>query len=263
MGQQMKKRFFYGTICEQQVYNVPNGVRKIELYDPEKAKKSRFENEEAYKKFKMDISRRNHVRLFHANFSPTSYYSTLTFDDEWELHDFEDAKKVRKSYVRTLKRTYPDAVIFLYMGKGNSTNRIHFHMVSEGIPKDFIISKWKYGKIFHINNLREHNWYEGVDHGQDYTKLANYLFNHWTEEIGGHRWFQTKNARKPDVEEPTDVKLHGGYSAKRPPKPPKGYTLVEIGATKYGYWCFKYIIVPPKDPHRSGGGKSRSKDRLD
>lgn len=263
MGKQMKKRIFYGTICEQQVYTVPDGVRKIELYDPEKEKKNRFENEEAYNKFKKEISRRNHNRLFHANFSPTSYYSTHTFDDEYEVHDFEDAKKIRKSFVRSLKRAYPDAVIFLYMGRGKTTNRIHFHMVSEGIPEDVIISKWKYGRIRHIAHLREHCWYEGVDRGQDYTGLANYLFDHWIEEIGGHRWFQTKNARKPDVEEPAEVNIHGGYSSKRPPKAPKGYTLVEIEATKYGYWCFKYIAMPQKKPRRQRGEKDRPEDRLD
>ncbi len=246
MAIQMKKRSFYGMICEQQVYNVPDGVRKIEDYDPEKVKKDRFENEADYKKFKLEISRRNHNRMFHANFSPSSIYSTLTFDDEWEIHDFDEARIIRKRYVGALKRKYPDAVIFLYMGRGKTTNRIHFHMVSEGVPEEFIVGKWKYGKIRHNAHLREHCWYEGVDRGQDYTGLANYLFNHWTEEIGGHRWFMTKNARKPEVEEPTEVKIHGGYSAKRPPKAPKGYTLVEIEATKYGYWCFKYIVMPMK-----------------
>jgi hypothetical protein len=254
MGIQMRKKLWYGQCHEQKVYNVPDGVRRIEAYDPEKAKKDRFENPEAYKKFKLEISRRNHNRLFHANFSPSSLYSTLTFDDDWEVHTFEEARKIRKSYIGMLKRKYPDAVIFLYMGRGKGTNRIHFHMVSEGVPEEFIVEKWKYGRIRHIANLREHCWYEGVDRGQDYTGLANYLFNHWTEEIGGHRWFMTKNARKPDVEEPTEVKVAGGYSAKRPPKAPKGYTLVEINATCYGYWSFKYIVMPQK------AKKNRNKD---
>jgi len=102
-----------------------------------------------------------------------------------------------------------------------------------------------------------------VDRGQDYTGLANYLLDHWIEEIGGHRWFQTKNAKKPEVEEPAEVNIHGGYSAKRPPKAPKGYTLVEIEATTYGYWCFKYIAMPQKKPRRQRGEKDRPEDRLD
>ena len=69
--------------------------------------------------------------------------------------------------------------------------------------------------------------------------------------------------RKPEEEEPTEVKVHCGYSAKNPPKAPKGYKLVEIKATKYGYWYLKYVVEPPKDPRRSGGKIDRSTHRLD
>ena len=120
-----------GAMCEQIVYNVPDGVRKVAEYDPEKLRKERFEDEAAYNKFKQEISRRNHLRLFHANFSPTSIFSTLTFDDENELHIFKEAKHVARKFLRVLKYAYPDAVMFLYMGRGGSAGRIHFHMVSD------------------------------------------------------------------------------------------------------------------------------------
>ena len=100
---QMKCRLTYGAICEQLVYNVPDGTRKIENYDPEKARRDRFEDDEAYLKFKEGISRRNHLRQFHANFSPTSIYCTPTFDDEWEVHTFEEAKIVRKRFVQAFE----------------------------------------------------------------------------------------------------------------------------------------------------------------
>lgn len=257
---QMKRRSFMGAICEQVVYCVPDGVRKVEEYDPEKIRKDRFENEEAYKKFKVEISRRNHIRLFHANFSPTSIYSTLTFDDENEVHTFQEAKQVARRFIRVMKYAFPDGVIFLYMGRGKATERIHFHMVSEGIPKEFIEAKWKYGGVKRFNNLREHCWYDGVDHGQDYTGLANYLFNHWTEEVGGHRWIMTKNAKKPEREPATEVHVPGGYTEKHPPIAPKGYKLVDIKATKYGCYYFKYVYVPPK---QSGDKKHRHERRLD
>lgn len=246
MGKQMKKRTFSGVICEQECYNVPDNIRNILGYGPERISKERFEDEAAYLKFKEGISRRNHYRRFQANFSPSSLYSTLTFDDEHEVHTFDEARIIRKRFMGALKRAYPDAVIFLYMGRGKSTNRIHFHMVSEGIPEEFISEKWKYGRIKLITHLREHCYYKGKDHGQDYAGLANYLFDHWTEEVGGHRWSQTKNARKCDPEEPTEVKIKGGYSEKRPPRAPKGYKLVETRATKYGYYYFKYVVEPPK-----------------
>ena len=261
MASQMKRRIFSGTVCEQIVYNVPDSTRNILNYDPERIPKDRFESEADYEKFKVDISRRKHYRNFMENFSPSSLYSTLTFDNEWEVHTFIEAKIVRKRYIRALKRVYPDAVIFLYMGRGKATNRIHFHMVSEGIPQEFIAKKWKYGDVVRIENLREHCYYNKIDHGADYAGLANYLFDHWTEEVGGHRWFQTKNARKPEREEPTVVAIKGGYSEKRPPIAPKGYKLVETKATKYGYLYFKYVVVPSK-PQRKRRKKAWSDDRV-
>ena len=84
-------------------------------------------------------------------------------------------------------------------------------------------------------------------------------FDHWTKEVGGHRWFQTKNAKKPEREPATEVHVRGGYSAKRPPRAPTGYTLVEVKTTKYGYHYFKYVWMPPKSKEKrrleiTGGG---------
>lgn len=253
----MKRRTFSGAVCEQIVYNIPENVRNITDFDPERIPRERFPDTESYEKFKTEISRRQHYRMFQANFSPSSVYSTLTFDDEHEVHTFAEAKIVRRNFVRALKRAYPDAVIFLYMGRGKTTNRIHFHMVSEGIPEEAIAKKWKYGSIVRTEKLRKNCRYNGVDHGPDYAGLANYLFDHWTKEVGGHRWMQTKNARKPDREDPTEVHIRGGYSENRPPSPPKGYKLVEVKTTKYGFLYFKYVLERPKRkpgrPKKTGG----------
>ena len=255
----VKRKIFSGPIIEQLVYNVPDGTPNIEDYDPDKQLRKRFRDEEERAAFLKEISRRVHFRNFMANFSPTSLYSTLTFDDEHEVHTFRDAKRIRQNFRRVLQYAYPDAVFFIYMGRGKSTNRIHFHMVSEGIPEEFISQKLKYGNVKRIDHLRKHNYYDGVDHGQDYTGLANYLFNHWTPEVGGHRWFQTKNARKPERQPAKEVRVRGGYSAKHPPRAPKGYQLVETKTTKYGYHYFKYVWMPPKPKEKwrletSGGG---------
>lgn len=246
MARTMKCRIHSGAICEQLVYQLPDGVKNISEYDPEKVNRKRFKDEAERKHHSKEISRRSHIRNFHANFGPGDIYSTLTFADDWEVHTFADAKRIRRNFVRTLQRRYPDAVIFLYMGRGKGTDRIHFHMVTKGIPKHFIDEKWKYGSVKRFSELRAHNWYNNEDHGQDYTGLANYLFDHWTEEVGGHRWFQTSNAKKAEREKPTEVRIRGGYSEKRPPRAPKGYKLVEIRTTKYGYMYFKYVVIPPK-----------------
>ena len=226
------------------MYTVSPKSRNIKKAKP----RLRFHSEEERQAHKSGISRRNHAKLVNENFSPTSYYSTLTFDNENEVHTFEEAKYVRDLYIRRLKYAYPDAVIFFYLGRGKATRRIHGHMISEGVPPDVVIGKWTYGEIVAIDNLREHNYYNGVDYGQDYTGLANYLFEHWTPEQGGHRWKQTRNARKPEKEDPKEVKR--AYSEDKPPTAPKGYILVESRCTKYGYMYFKYVKEPPMDERK-------------
>lgn len=235
----IKKRIFSGCVCEQEIYNVSDGAQRLTKAEP----RLRFQNEEEREQHRTGISRRNHARAFNANFSPSSLYSTLTLDDEHEVHTFADARRIRDNYIRRLKYAYQDAVIFVYIGRGKNTHRIHLHMVSEGIPEKDIIEKWGQGDINRVEPLREHNYYNGVDHGRDYSGLADYLFNHWTKEQGGHRWKQTKNARKYDREEAVEAKRV--YSEAKPPKPPKGYILVEFKCTTYGYMYFKYVLSPP------------------
>lgn len=246
-SKQMKKRIFCGSVCHQIVYNVPDGARSLSNYDPERKKRSRFKDEAEYQDFKERIAIRKAIRRFNAAFAVGDIYITLTFDDDWEVHTFEEARKVRRNFIRVLQWAYPEAVIWATMGRGKSTNRIHFHMVVHGIPESFLREKWKYGSVIHVRPLREHNYYNGKDHGADFTALALYLLKHWTKEQGGHRFFMTKNARKPEAEEATEVKLGGGYSQKRPPKPPKGYMLVDIVSTIYGHYCFKYVVIPELD----------------
>ena len=246
----MKQRIFAGNTCEQIVYNIPDGIRKPKGYDPEQPGRKRFKDEEERERHKLEISRRSFIRLVNTNMEPGDLYVTLTFDNNWEVHTFEDARRVRENYIRALRRKYPDAVIFAVMGRGKSTERIHFHFLIKGIPEDFIAKKWKYGKVKRIVALRAHCWYDGVDHGADYTGIANYMFDHWTSEQGGHRWFQTKNAKQPDKETPTEVRVTGGYSEKRPPIAPKGYKLVSVKATPYGCIYFKYVLIPPEAPRR-------------
>ncbi len=246
--QVVKRRTFSGVVCEQEIYRITERNPYFKTSGP----RLRFKDETERQHHKDEISRRNHARLFNENFDPSSLYSTLTFDDENEIFTWGEARKVAELYIRRLKYKYPDAVIFLYKGRGKSTHRIHFHVVSKGVPKEYIIKQWPYGSVARIDPLREHNLYNGVDHGQDYTGLANYLFNHWTPEQGGHRWKMTRNAKKPEREDFKPVRRE--YSESKPPRAPKGYKLVESQATKYGYLYFKYVKEPPK-VKRSGRGK--------
>lgn len=237
----IKRRIFSGVICEQEIYSVADDTEVKRAKPP----RPRFKTDEEREKHKLEISRRKHVAAFNENFSPASLYSTLTFNNENEVHDVQECRKLRDLYIRRLKYAYPEAVIFVYYGQGKTTHRFHLHMVSNGIPEEEIKEKWGFGDVCRITHLREHNYYNGVDHGQDYTGLANYLFDHWQPEFGGHRWKQTRNARKPETETPTLVKRE--YSEQKPPKAPKGYFLTETKTTKFGYLYFKYCKKPEEE----------------
>ena len=231
----VKQRKFSGCVCEQLVYTVSDKVRDVASAAPS----FRFKDEEERRQHRLGISRRKFARIVNENFSPSSFYSTLTFSDEWEVHTFKDARRIRDNFVRRLQSSCPDVRLVIVMGRGKGTKRIHFHMISDGAAPELIEKKWFCGDIISCVKLREHNFYEGVDYGQDYTALANYLFNHWTEEQGGHRWKQTRNMRKPEEEDPKETKRN--YSANKPPKAPKGYKLVEMTSTRYGFLYFKYV----------------------
>ena len=238
-----------GVVREVKFFNVPDWVDVKKAQPP----RPRFKDEDERAAHRDAISRRRNTQTINTNFGPTSYYSTLTFSNEYEVHTFEEARRIRNNFVRRIQYRYPKARIMIYMGRGKSTHRIHFHMLSEGVPAAMIDELWYLGEIKEIKHLRAHNIYNGIDHGQDYTGLANYLFDHWTPEQGGRRrWKQTDNLLKPTKDKPVEVKRE--YSEKRPPRVPKGYILVESKQTKYGYCYFKYVRKPA--PNRRGKGST-------
>ena len=109
----VKRRIFAGAVCEQIVYNIPDRVRRVSSYRP----RPRVKDQSQKDQHKVNISRLRHALNFNANFSTTSLYSTLTFDAENELHEFKDARRIRDNFVRALRRAYPEAVVFIYMGR--------------------------------------------------------------------------------------------------------------------------------------------------
>lgn len=241
MAKRMKRRIFAGAVCDQIVYSANSGGRSAHA-EP----RPRFRNEEERAEHRRLISRRYHARIINENYGPSSKYSTLTLDNDNEVHTFNEARKLRDRYYNRLKYAYPDAKIHIYMGRGKSTQRIHFHMLSDGIPEEIITALWTYGKITRVESLREHNFYNGVDCGRDYTGLANYLFDHWTEEQGGRcRYkYSRKTIRIPEPEKATECKRE--YSPKTPPIAPKGYKYIRCDYNKYGYMCFHYVRIPEK-----------------
>ena len=244
----VKTRTDSGVVCEMKVFNVSDRTDVKTAKPP----RPRFKDEAEREAHRVAMSRRLNIRLVNANFSPTSLYSTLTFDDENEPLTFKEARRIRDNFISRLRYHAPKARIMIYMGRGKHTHRIHIHMLSEGVSEELLIKLWGMGDIRRIEHLRAHNYYNDIDHGQDYTGLANYLFNHWTPEQGGRRrWKQTANLLRPTKEKQKEVKRE--YSEKRPPDTPKGYILVEIKNTKYGYCYFKFVRRP--EPQKRGSRK--------
>lgn len=242
----VKKRTFSGVVCEQEVYDIPDRIKDVRNARPPRP---RFKTEEEREQHKLGISRRKHTRLVNSNFTHNSLYSTLTLSNQFEVHTFEEAEKIRKNFMKRIKRKFPDARMMIYMGRGKSTHRIHFHILSDGVPEEAIRQKWNLGNIIRIDHLKEHNYYDGIDCGEDYTGLANYLFDHWTPEQGRKRWSATQNLIKPEEEAPKEIKRE--YTETKAPLAPKGYILVESKSTKYGYLYFKYVKKPPKKSRKN------------
>lgn len=255
----IKKRTFAGVVCEQEVFTV-YGQR--ELPDRNREPRIRFQNSEERKAHANGIARRAHARLINANFRPGDLYVTLTFNEKNECHSYEECWALLRRYLKRIRRKYPNAKIAYYCGRGENTNRFHVHILAAGIPETFLIQKWGYGEIADIKQLRSHNLYEGIDHGADFTALANYLFDHWEPEQGPHRYHHTRNFEKPEVEAYRRCRVR--YSEEHPPRPPKGYKLVEMKTTRYGYMYFKYVKEPnarfldyEQDPQRTKKTRKR------
>lgn len=249
---QVKRKIYSGVVLEQIVYCVSDRTGDSPREAREAAPRLRFKSEAERAEHRRKISRQRHVRAFNANFDEGCLYATLTFDDSNEVHSATEMRMIRQRYIRRLRYHYPDAVIFFYYGRGASTHRFHAHMVSRGIPASEISRLWGYGKIERVESLRRQNFYKingvKVNCGQDYTALANYLFDHWEESFGGHRYYATRNARTCDREEAAVVRRL--YSVDKPPATPKGYMLVECYDTSYGYGYYRYAKIPADERRR-------------
>lgn len=240
-----KRRKYAGNVCTQYVYSVSDGA-DIKTSKP---KKPRFETLQEREDFNSKISAGKFADIINANFGPTSLYSTLTLDVDNEIHTAQEMRTVRDRFYRRLAYHFPEAKIVIVYGRGKSTNRFHLHMISEGIPEDEIARLWRMGSVIEVRHLRKHNYYldkngNKIDHGQDYTALANYLHSHWRIEFGGHRYKASRNCVRPEPEPATEAVRE--YSVERPPIAPRGYVLVEARATQYGYLYFKYVIPPER-----------------
>ena len=72
----VKKRIFSGAVCEQEVYTVSDRTANVAKaqYKPV------LRTDEERERHNLFIARRTNAGVFNVNLSPTSFYSTLTFD---------------------------------------------------------------------------------------------------------------------------------------------------------------------------------------
>lgn len=239
-----KRNVYSGSVLEQEVYIIAANTKNIKAAEP---KPPHCRTEEEREAHRTAASKRRFRRMMNTNFDPLSFYVIFTIDNDHYVDNFKDADRIMNNYIRRLRTSFPDSVIVAVMGRGKNTNRIHFHAVIARADEAAIVGKWNAGKIVRIEHLREHNFYEGVDRGCDFTGLADYMFEHWTPEQGGKRWKQTRNVRQPIKEKPKPIRRR--YDVSKPPKAPDGYELTGYYETPYGYQCFTYVRKP-KAPMR-------------
>lgn len=243
-----KRTTIAGVVLEQEFYTVAERIN-IKKSKPQQV---RFATQEERDEYNRRKSLKRIIQNMNASFNHHAYYVTLTYDDINLPEDFKAAQRDLSCYIRRIQRVYPLAKIMAVMGRGRNTGRIHFHLVIGDVPKHIIIEKWTAGRIKRIEHLRRHNFYKDengnmIDYGEDYTALATYLFNHWTEEQGkGKRWKQTKTVQGPSKSTPKLSAIN--YTLEKPPRTPKGYMLVESKENPFykgSYLYFKYVLIPP------------------
>ena len=261
---QIERKTWAGAVLDREFYTT---VPRCTLPGKSADIRPRFRSAEEREAHKRHMARVRHTRLVNANFIPGDLYLTLTFDGKNECHSYSECWMLLSRYIRRVKRVYKHAVLFYYCGRGENTNRFHAHILAHGAPEDFLLKKWGYGKIEDVQKLWAHCFYDGIDCGANYEGLANYLFDHWEPEQGPHRYHHTRNDKKPETEYKP---CRRNYTEEHPPKAPKGYKLIAVITTRYGYKCFRYVKEPAqpfldfdygqKKPKRS---RKRRKRRTD
>ena len=113
--QRVRRDIYSGVVLERIIYSVSDRTQK-----PYRPRKPRFKTDEERARFNAEVARRAHTRIINENFTPASLYSTLTQDDEHEVHDFKDFRRlcVRQAFhIPSGTDTYDllDAVLLLIL----------------------------------------------------------------------------------------------------------------------------------------------------
>lgn len=186
------KTYETGNYMEKEMFNLaphkkPFGrARKVKESTP------------AQKNLNDKKSKRQFRRMLHENFHPGDLALHLTFDDEHLPETEKDAHRLIGNFIRAIKRLWakafsdkPFKYVYVFSeiaGDGSGeVVRKHFHMIiSGGLSRDEIESKWKYG---YANADRLRFKETGIE------ELANYMIN---QACGRRSWKGSNNLVKPE-----------------------------------------------------------------
>jgi hypothetical protein len=177
-----------GNQLECEIYPVFNPQAEIRV--------KRFESREAQKKLNHKNTKKNITRKANANFTSSDMWGTFGYDDDSLPDSPESARKDMTNYLRRLSRLYKKhnkEFKYIYVTEFKQDGdvvRCHHHvMISGGIGRDELESKWRGGNYPQVRRLR-------VKHDCGLDGLANYLAKGTSYE---RFWGCSTNLRKPDV----------------------------------------------------------------
>lgn len=229
-----------GNVIETEVYRSLRTRRSNEKMKDRPILRSPNQDKtnEKQAEYNKRLARQHFQRLINTNFSwRNSLYVTLTY--EGQEPSVDNARKAIDNYIRRLRRQSPHLKYIVTTGRKNK-ERIHHHLLLANVQAKQIADKWTFGKIKKIEALYKKNFdADGQDCGEDYSRLANYMFKH-CKDIKGKKWKQSRNLVQPLVE----IKERK-YDKRGTPKAKDGFVLLEkyendsdyIGVYRY----YKYI----------------------
>ncbi|MDP4152865.1 MAG: hypothetical protein Q8865_05405 [Bacillota bacterium] len=205
----IEKRIYSGPMLEIERY--PASVNGRQIGRSQKGKPS----SSAQQNLNDKNAKKKLIRLLNTNFSRNDLFVNLTYG----IPPTETkAKRAMTNYLRRVKayRNRKGLKPLKYLAVTEvAGGRWHHHIVMncDGLTMDEAEQLWQDGRV-NISRLRPDEF--GLE------GLARYIVK---KPSGARRWQQSKNLKKPIFTEPKFIKRLNIY---RPPKPPKGYLVVDV-----------------------------------
>lgn len=180
--------------------------------------------------------------LINENFSRDDYALHATYTDAYMPETLEEVERDKRNFIRRLKRAY-EAVgkefkWLCVIERGNS-GRWHLHMlISRGLPRDVLESKWGFGYC----NTDRLQWTERGLKG-----LQRYIVK---ERVTYKRWSASRNLQKPPKpkergvrKKAFDMLWDGADDRQTWEQRFPGYYFVEAQRAENPEFCERYITV--------------------